>query len=360
MALLFMESFDHYTDLPTMSSRKWDNNVPPPVAGAGSVVSIAPTGGRRGSGSFRWVTGSATNPQGFIGRTYAGGSAVGVCGFGFRTTGAGGPTGLQIAVFYGASSQLYLTLNSDLTVSVLRGTHSGTYLGVSSIPLAANMYTYIEWKVLIADAGGTIELRFDGQTVFSFTGDTQAVSPATWNVFCLGQVSNPSNTNSASRTLDYDDVYVLDGTGPAPWNDFLGDCRVDARFPANVGSSTGWAVSPSGVNYAAVDDATPNDDSDYTVTVPPATDTFVFQDAVAGKPILGVQHCLSMKKTNEAQCFVAPVTRHAGVDYVGGDILPSFAGYVCGLQIATVNPGTGGVWTEAEFNAAEFGYRRTV
>ena len=127
MALLFMDSFDHYTDLLTMSSRKWDNNVPPPVAGAGSVVSHAPTGGRRGSGSFRWVTGSATNPQGFIGRAYGGGSAIGVCGFGFRTSGASGSAGLQIAVFYGATAtQLYLRLDPDLKISVSRGNHQGT------------------------------------------------------------------------------------------------------------------------------------------------------------------------------------------------------------------------------------------
>ena len=226
------------------------------------------------------------------------------------------------------------------------------------------MYTYIEWKVLIADTGGTVELRFDGQTVLSLTGlDTQDNAPSTWNIFVLGQVNNPSNTNAATRTLDYDDVYVCDGSGPAPWNNFLGDCRVDARFPtgpsANGAPNTGWTPS-AGANYEAVDDAVPNDDTDYTVTVPLVTDTFAFQDAVVGKPILGIQHCINMKRTTESPGVVAPVIRPLSTDYVGAGILPSFAGYTYGLQTAAINPATGVAWTEAEFNAAEFGYRRTA
>ena len=70
-----------------------------------------------------------------------------------------------------------------------------------------------------------------------------------------------------------------------------------------------------------------------------------------------MQHCLSLKKTDAGVCTVAPVIRHSGVDYPGAAITPGTS-YAYGLAIAATNPGTSAAWTEAGFNAAEFGYKR--
>jgi hypothetical protein len=66
-----------------------------------------------------------------------------------------------------------------------------------------------------------------------------------------------------------------------------------------------------------------------------------------------------MEKTDAGAATLAPVIRHAGVDYPGADLSPGTT-YAYGLQIAQVNPGTGASWTEAHFNAAEFGIKRTA
>jgi len=52
------------------------------------------------------------------------------------------------------------------------------------------------------------------------------------------------------------------------------------------------------------------------------------------------------------------VIRRGTTDYVGADLSPSTS-YTYGLQIAQTDPSTSAQWTEANFNGAEFGYKRT-
>ena len=44
-------------------------------------------------------------------------------------------------------------------------------------------------------------------------------------------------------TLDIDDLYICDGTGSAPHNTFLGDCRVDTLLPTADGTAQQWTPS---------------------------------------------------------------------------------------------------------------------
>jgi hypothetical protein len=222
-------------------------------------------------------------------------------------------------------------------------------------------YTFIEWKVTIHATAGTVDIRVNGVSVLSLTGqNTRNTVNTAWNVFQLGWADAVANTvSSTNRNIDYDDLYVLDGTGSVPWNAFLGDIRVDPRNMTAAGATTGWTPL-SGSNWDNVNDTAPNDDTDYTTTATVgATDTFVAQDAPSpGAAIYGIQHCLSMKKTDAGTCLVAPIVKlSGGSDTPGTDIAPGTT-YAYGLQVAMTKPG-GGNWTEADFNNAEFGYKRT-
>jgi len=53
------------------------------------------------------------------------------------------------------------------------------------------------------------------------------------------------------------------------------------------------------------------------------------------------------------------VIRHGTTDYAGASLNPTTV-YTVLHQIAATNPGTAAQWTESGFNAAEFGYTRTV
>jgi hypothetical protein len=361
MALLFMDSFDHYATADLQA--KWTANV----LGSQFVNSILASG-RRGSGCFRiapnGVQSSSTIT--YLNKTLAPVDPttciIGVA-FAISSATVPGTLGLPVAtVRDGSTTQLTLRLNNNLTLSVLRGSPSGTLLGTTASAISAGSFAYLEWKVVIHPTAGTVDLRINGVSALSLTTqNTRNTANNSWNNITLGPPDSVGSIwGTIAGTVDWDDLYVLDGSGSAPLNGFLGDVRVDARYPTAAGATTAWTPS-TGANWAAVDDAAPNADTDYTASSTVGqTDTFTTQDApVVGATIYGVQHCLNLKKMDAGVCAVAPVVRHSGVDYPGADLVPSTA-YVYGLQIAAVNPGTGVAWTEAGFNAAEFGYKKTA
>jgi len=261
-----------------------------------------------------------------------------------------------VVIRQGSVTQGFLRVNTNGTLSYVRGPGaSQTVLGTTALALALGTTYYIELKVEISNTVGTVDIHVDGAPWLALTTqDTQATASATWNELWLNKPSG------VTIQWDWDDLYVCDGSGAAPWNTFLGDCRVDALYPTGAGATTGWTPS-AGANWQCVDDTAPNDDTDYTTASSAGlVDTFVVSDApVPGAAIYGVQHCLSAKKTDAGTATIAPVIRHSGVDYVGADLFPG-TGYTYARVIDVLNPGTAAAWTEAGFNAAEFGVKRTT
>jgi hypothetical protein len=350
MALLFMDSFDHYitADL----TEKWTS-----LAG---TVAIQAAAGRRGSAAAR-ITASTGN---YLAKGLAVTGATGVIGFALKLSAIGN---VHLAGFHDGGTnkdQVYVQVNADGSLAVYRGygtitginsATAGTLLGTTAAGLiAVGVTAYIEFKALIHATAGTALVRVNGAPVLTLSSLNTSTGTVVWTTAFVGWAT------AGGSTADFDDLYVLDGSGVAPWNDCLGDCRVDACFPTAAGATTGWTPS-AGANWQCVDDAAPNDDTDYTsAAAAPLTDTFVVADApVAGATIYGVQHCLSVKKLDAGAATIAPVIRHAGVDYPGADLSPGTA-YAFALQVAAVNPGTSAQWTAAHFNSAEFGYRKTL
>jgi hypothetical protein len=353
-----MDSFDHYATADILE--KWTTQS----TGAGTVaISINATGGRRSSPSFRMT---CVNPSGAIAsnisKTITPSDAVCIIGFSYliSTTVFMGTAGIPVlSIRDGASPQVTLRLNSALQLIVYRGTSAGTSLGTSSIGLSTGVTAYIELKVTINNTTGTVDLRVNGASGLSLTSqNTRNTANTAWTGISFGNVDAVANTwVNAAGTMDHDDIYVLDGTGSAPYNTFLGDCRVDGRRGTAPGATTGWTPS-TGANWQNVDDTAPDDDTTYNSAASTGlTDTFVTEDApVAGATIYGIQHNISMKKSDAGICTIAPVIRHSGVDNAGSSMSPGTS-YAYGLQIATeIAPGV--AITESNFNAAEFGYTR--
>lgn len=349
MALLFMDSFDHYATADI--TEKWTA-----VEAAGQWT-IAAAAGRRGSSALR-----VTSASWWIQKALPAGATTVVVGVAYKPPSLS--TNLVLELSEATAAHVGLRVNTDGSVSVHRmlsgpfSTSNDVTLGTSAPGLVtAGVFTYIEIKATIHDTTGSVEVRLNGSTtpIINVTGvDTRNGGTGVVTLVYFTSYSGPSGN------YDFDDLYLLDGTGSAPWNTFLGDCRVDARYPTAAGATTGWTPS-AGSNWQNVDDAPPNDDTDYNSTSTlNALDTFVVQDApVVGATIFGVQHCLNLKKMDAGTCTVAPVVRHAGVDNVGADISPGTS-YAFGLLVQQTNPGTGAQWTEAGFNAAEFGYKKTA
>jgi hypothetical protein len=350
--LLFMDSFAHYVtaDLAT----KWPSSA--------GTVAITATDGRRSSPGLRFSSSVA-----YAMRGPSPADTTAIVGTAFKAnTLAVGTDPLNFLGVYDLNANrehVHLRANADGSIAAYRGSTavfgpgnpiSATLLGSSAgSVLAAGVYAYVELKVVIHDSAGAVTVRVNGTAVLTLTSIDTANGSSAWTSVWLGCYGE-------GKTVDFDDVYVLDGTGAAPWNTFLGDCRVDPLVPTAAGATTGWTPS-TGANWQNVDDAAPNGDTDYnSAATSPLTDTFVVQDApVVGATIYGLQHCLNMKKSDAGVCTVAPVIRHSGVDYPGTALSPGLT-YAYGLQIAATNPGTSAAWVEADFNAAQFGYKRTA
>lgn len=339
MALLWMDSFDHYVtaDLLDKYTDKQTSNV----------VITAATGRNSSAGLV------CTNNVAFLAKGLSVGSTTIIVGFACKVT-TFNCNICEIGESGAAHAQLYV--NADGSLSIHRGnaaiwaTGAGTVLSTSAPGLISlGSYNHIQFKVTVGDSpSGSAEVRLNGVTVTSVSSvDTRNGGTGSITLCDLGGQAT------------FDDFWVCDSTGSAPWNDFLGDCRVDTRNPTAAGATTGFTPS-TGSNWQNVDDTAPDDDTTYNSASGVATDTFVVQDApVVGATIYGVQHNINMKKTDAGVCTVASVIRHSGTDNVGSNISPG-TGYAYGTAINQTNPGTSAAWTEAGFNAAEFGYKRTT
>jgi hypothetical protein len=356
VALLYIDScgdFYDSADFPTGARR-----LGPAARWAGSSGAVVAVGtGRRGTNSIQL-------PNGGTLELAPGGDATAIlCGFAYRTAlTAAGP------VWYlfdpvNSGNQVLIAQNVDGSWSALRGGASSTpgdatgatLLGTSAPAVAANTYAYVELSVRLHPPAGSIVLHVDRVEVLNLQ-NVNTVNVGNGYFTVLG-------FRGAGAGNDFDDVYVCDPTGPAPWNDFLGDVQVDARFPIGPGTYAQWVPvpgPPTAPNWSNVADRAPNADGTYnTGSTIGAIDTYAFEAAPAGiTTILAVQQNLNVRRTEEAACVVARVIRQAGANYVGDVHVAPTPAYSYARLLYPVNPATGRLWTVAELNAAEFGLMR--
>jgi len=236
---------------------------------------------------------------------------------------------------------------------------SGTSLSVESVPnvLHDDTWYYIEWKVVFSTTAGTCVVRVDGLEVINYSGPTVGFGAAgpVYAPYPLPprqlRVQGQSNTK-----YWIDDLYVLDGTGPAPWNAFLGDCHVEYLRPRAAGASQDWTPVGTGTHWVAVDDNdTPDEDATYVESnTPGQIDTNKYQPTgLPTSPLFGAQLSLYARKSDIGPRVIAPVAN--GV--VGAMVAPSFENYQYFCTPYPVNPADGNPWTPASINASEFGVK---
>ena len=337
MALKWMDSFDHYAT--AQATLKYTNFSGGPVISAGN--------GRRSTQCLRMTGGTQE-----ITTSFTPGDNTVISGFAYK------PNSLAqdviIYVMQSGSRQMSIVLTAAGAIEVRRDNASGTLLGTSAGGVvAAGAYQYIEFKALISTTVGTCTVRVNGVTV---------VGPLTSLNNAQAGVSTYTGVKLAgSGTIgqcDWDDWYVMDGTGSAPWADFLGDIRVDALMPTAEGATINWTPSTGTDNALTVDEIPPNSDTDYnSSSVTNDIDTLVCPDApVAGATIFGIQTNIFAKKTDAGTCTIAPVIRSTS-DFPQTTVAPGTSyGYFC--EARQTDPNTSAQWTEANFNAAQFGYKR--
>lgn len=148
----------------------------------------------------------------------------------------------------GSTSVLSLGWNADKTLSLIA---AGTVLGTTALPIELrDVWNHIEMRATIG-ANGSARLKVNGATLLELTGVNTAAGGA--------QVTNVYTVfpdQGSGRYLRVDDYVLLDHTGPAPFNDGLGDVKIETLRPNATGASSDWVGSDGNSvdNWALVDD----------------------------------------------------------------------------------------------------------
>lgn len=273
-----------------------------------------------------------------------------------------------VAVFRSATSALnllefYSDTQTTLHVAITARADQGLDIKRGATILASSPggvfpvsgYFYLETKVVLDDVAGAVEVRLNGAATptVSFAGDTRNGGTKT----VLESVRFGLDGNQR-----YDDFYVLNGAGAAPYNDFIGEVRCYPLLPNGNGNSSQLLNSAgnSTNNYSYVDETAPGSgDADYVGSgTNDQQDTYVHADITATTgTVLDVKLSQRAYKSDGATRSFAPVVRSGGADAVGTDTVLSTSAQRFITDYKT-NPVTAAAWTNiAEANGAEFGFR---
>jgi len=231
--------------------------------------------------------------------------------------------------------------------------------------LFLNTWYYIELYVEIGNGDGSMELRVDGETWFQSFGnlDTQPNAAVNLNEIWVASGMNFPISSEAGSGLRYQitDLHVIDAS-TTPNDGFIFPAVLQILTPtAESGTDIDFTPSTGTDNSALVDEDQQNFDSDYNESNT-ATDKDRFttsdtlQDGGFGD-IIAVQVQAVARDTLDTGTRTARVVIHENAtEGVGATQTLTASGYQTINDVFEVNPDTSAAWTQAEIEAAEFGY----
>lgn len=336
MAFIFGDTFDHYATADGL--KKWN--------AFGTGVSIQASSGRRGGGCMQF----SGNTR-FADKTLPGSYSTLIVGFALDA--AAGNTTDIMRFLDGATVHTGLYLTANNAIAAFRGTNA-TVLGTSANGVVpASGFCYIEVKTTIHDTAGTVDVRVNGASVLSLSGqDTRNGGNASVTGFSFRGIINTSKI---------DDLYVCDTSGSAPDNDFLGDVRGDCLFPDGDGNYTQFTCSTGSTHYVLVDESTPNTTDYNEGSTVGDRDSYTFGNlsALASQTVYAVQVCMAINKDDAGSKSAASFVRSGGTDGDGASIALGTS-QVITTQVFELNPNGSVAWTESTVNSMEAGCKVTA
>ncbi len=276
-------------------------------------------------------------------------------GMGIRPLTNGGAVDGFLYLFNAAEAVNHLTVNfeSDKTMVVKRGSHSGTELGRSSvIDMPLDVYHYFEFKFTISDTVGTIDIWRDGVNILTDTGlDTRNGGTDQF-------IDRIDFQGANSFTYYTDDIYIGNSVGSDFAAPLVGDFTIETLFPTAEGTPINWTPSTGGDNSALIDEQPGwNDDTDYNSTSTVTDiDDFDYENLADNTvDIKGIQVMTRARKTDAgAISFRNRVDSGASIGNGIDQSLSTDWGVFSDPY--EVDPQGGGAWTGARIEAAEYGY----
>lgn len=250
-----------------------------------------------------------------------------------------------------AATQLTVQLDGSGGYTLRRG--SSTVIATSPLnALTASAWQYIEIKAKVHDTAGVFEIKINGTVINSFTGDTcQTGTDYTVTRF---------DWSSATNGTLVDDLYFLDTTGPAPYNDYMGDMKIETLVPNGNGNSSQLVGSDGNSvdNYALVDEI-PASATDYAGSaVVGNKDTYALSNLVTSAgSVLAVLTSAFCFKSDAGAANIQVVERVGTTERESAAVaLAASPGSWHDLGCNVLDP-TGAAWTITNVNAMEVGVK---
>ena len=343
MALLFIDVFDHSTGSVATHLQKY-------TSASVTTPAIVTSPVRTGAGALSLSGGGSISKGGYA---IPSGTAT-IVGVALRFTAA---PSADVGLFFvqdtpGGLNHLQLILTPARLLKLVTG---GTTLATGATVLAVDTWYYLEFKATIHPTAGAYELRLDSVTQFQGASvNTSAGGASLVTALVIGA--------PPTVTWYLDDLYLADGTGPAPQNTFLGPVRVETLLPqtdaVQAGSNAGLTPS-QGTDHGALVDEVPPNTTDYnsSATVG-AKDTYNYPPMSLHGAILGVQTNLYVQKSDAAARTVCAVVRSGGTDFDGANVAP-LTTFRYFSEVRGLNPATGAAWSENAIATLEAGMKVT-
>ena len=337
MALLFMDSFDHY-GVGANVVKKWDA-----YANAVGLTTSARTGTHAMNLYYNDFLTKVLNPPG----------DVFIVGFALRMP-ILGTAGLNNIIQFQEGGTIHVAVDINASGFLVVKRDTTTLATATTHPIVANSWFYIEVKVVIHDTTGSVTVHVDGVEP-TFSGAVTGIDTRNGGTGVMDRIVMNGSPYSPYGLVD--DLYICDDSGSVN-NNFLGICAIEQLLPSTATPGTHGDFTPStGTDHGAlVDETTPNDDTDYNSSVTVGhQDSYNYPSLVLTGSILGIQTNLYARKTDAGARTIAPIVRTASTTTPGAAVAP-LTTYRYFPQVWETKP-AGGAWTEAEINALEVGMK---
>jgi len=247
--------------------------------------------------------------------------------------------------------QCGMSINAAGHIIFWRGTES-TILGTGTATLLQGNEYFVSCKLGFSNSAD-VEVRVNAVSDISLSS-VDTTNTANQNCGSVGFV-----VPSGAFSNDYDDFYIMDDTGSAPYNDFLAEpIRVETLLTA-ANDSVSWAPL-SGTNESNVDDTAVDSDSTYNSTSSPG-DIDTFTHAVLSNTPDTIYACKVdvwarkedvSNKTLRSKLISGGTTQ----DGTTSALQMRYTVAYNNADILLQDPDTSADWDEAGVNATKIGY----
>ena len=351
MVLKLIEGYDHMSTISLLGAKGWTTTL-----GSSANPTNSLQTGRISGNCYRWTTGSNSGNPSFFAKTLPSALATIHCGFAFRISTQPSADRRVFELRNSTTETVQVRITSTGLIRISNS--AGTTIATGTTVINTATWYFIELKVVIAGASGTVEVKLNGAAeIASTTGN-----------FGSSSIDNIAPTveayGTAGVTQEYDDIYVLDTTG-SDNTTFLGDVHVETIYPATDSATNDQWTPDTGTNSAArVNEHTgtyPDGDTSYIFSSTVNQKTTFDMDTLASLTgtVYGVQTNLYARKDDAATRQIAPVVRQGGSDFDGTNAALAIT-YSEYTQIYENDPSDSADWTISKVNSAEFGVKLTV